>query len=170
MSYKSLTGTIDPTEEDDAPKKKTAQKGRKPPKTDSDPAVKKVIAEIDAQRKSRNGHFPNHPKLERLLDITLRHFNSTPDADSTRVMVFCTFRDCVDEIVGVLMGHSPTLRATRFVGQGVDSSGKKGIAQKDQIEVSDAVHVGEGTVGLILACCLLSRLSVNSRRGCSISS
>lgn len=144
MCYKSLNGTIDPTEEDDAPKKKTAQKGRKPPKTDSDPAVKKVIAEIDTQRKARNGHFPNHPKLERLLDITLRHFNSTPDADSTRVMVFCTFRDCVDEIVGVLKGHSPTLRPTRFVGQGVDSSGKKGIAQKDQIEVSDAVHVWEG--------------------------
>ncbi|KAG9016658.1 3'-5' DNA helicase [Tulasnella sp. 427] len=135
MCYKSLTGAIDPSEEDDLPTKSSGAKGRKALKVDNDPAVKKVVIEIDAQRKNRNNVFPTHPKIHRLLEISLKHFKTTTEAETTRVMVFCSFRDCVEEIVDVLNGHSPTLRATRFVGQGIDSSGKKGIAQKEQIEL-----------------------------------
>ncbi|KAG8897682.1 3'-5' DNA helicase [Tulasnella sp. 408] len=148
MCYKSLTGSLDADEQGDGAKKKSAS-GRKAPRLDGDPAVKKVIAEIDAQRRARMGNFPNHPKLDRLLQIALTHFESTPDADTTRVMVFCTFRDCVDEIVEVLNGHSTTLRATRFVGQGVDSSGRKGMAQKDQIELVNQFK--QGTYNILVA-------------------
>lgn len=139
MAYTCLMNELngEPSEADEnLPKKKpAAKKPRKPSIKLNDPAVKKLLAEFDRQKASRNGHFPSHPKLDKLLAIALDHFSDGTDAESTRVMVFCTFRACVDEIVEVLNGHSPVLRATRFVGQGADKAGKKGIAQKEQLEV-----------------------------------
>jgi ERCC4-related helicase len=54
----------------------------------------------------------------------------------SRVMIFCEFRDSVDEIVAVLNRHCPMLRTMSFVGQQSSKSGGKGYTQKEQLEVS----------------------------------
>lgn len=142
MCYKVLKDfTLGVEEAEEGPggsksKKKTAPK--KPNQLLANPDFKKLMGELENQRTAHGGRFPSHPKVDKLLSVLLDHFSAAEGSGnaSTRVMVFVTFRDCVDEIVELLNGHGPILRATRFVGQGTDKSGKKGIAQKDQIEVS----------------------------------
>jgi ATP-dependent DNA helicase MPH1 len=51
-------------------------------------------------------------------------------------MVFVTFREAVDEIVDFLNQESPLLRVAKFIGQGIDRKGNKGLAQREQLEVS----------------------------------
>lgn len=51
------------------------------------------------------------------------------------VMVFCSFRQCVEEVVKFLNLDSPMIRAVPFIGQGTDKSGKKGYGQKEQLDV-----------------------------------
>ncbi|EIW86508.1 P-loop containing nucleoside triphosphate hydrolase protein [Coniophora puteana RWD-64-598 SS2] len=80
-----------------------------------------------------------HPKMELLKDLLVQHFGTRMGEDEdggedTRAMVFITFRDCVDEVVNVLNQENPLIRATRFIGQGTDKSGRKGFAQKEQLQ------------------------------------
>ncbi|NXO18813.1 FANCM protein, partial [Oriolus oriolus] len=88
----------------------------------------------------------SHPKLKKLEEIVIEHFKSWKkrcSADEgrsegspgdTRVMIFSSFRDSVQEIAEMLARLSPTVRAMTFVGH---SSGKstKGFTQKEQLEV-----------------------------------
>ncbi|KAM3670552.1 Fanconi anemia group M protein [Ammospiza maritima maritima] len=87
----------------------------------------------------------SHPKLKKLEEIVIEHFRSWKqggsDADrsegspgDTRVMIFSSFRDSVQEIAEMLARLSPAVRAMTFVGH---SSGKstKGFTQKEQLEV-----------------------------------
>ncbi|NWV52400.1 FANCM protein, partial [Daphoenositta chrysoptera] len=87
----------------------------------------------------------SHPKLKKLEEIVIEHFKSwkrgcsdegrseSPPGD-TRVMIFSSFRDSVQEIAEMLARLSPAVRAMTFVGH---SSGKstKGFTQKEQLEV-----------------------------------
>jgi len=109
-----------------------------------DPAFQALIEELRLQ-KSRG--FAIHPKLEKLKTLVVQHFGqrlrddggSNADErsnDDTRAMVFVTFREAVDEIVGFLNQESPLLRATKFIGQGIDRKGNKGLAQREQLDVS----------------------------------
>ncbi|XP_021796857.2 Fanconi anemia group M protein isoform X3 [Papio anubis] len=54
--------------------------------------------------------------------------------DETRVMIFSSFRDSVQEIAEMLSQHQPIIRVMTFVGH---ASGKstKGFTQKEQLEV-----------------------------------
>jgi Fanconi anemia group M protein len=54
--------------------------------------------------------------------------------DETRVMIFSSFRDSVQEIAEMLLRHQPIIRVMTFVGH---ASGKsmKGFTQKEQLEV-----------------------------------
>ena len=109
-----------------------------------DPAFQALIDELRLQ-KSRG--FAIHPKLEKLKTLVVQHFgqrlrddggsnaDERPD-DDTRAIVFVTFREAVDEIVGFLNQESPLLRATKFIGQGIDRNGNKGLAQREQLDVS----------------------------------
>jgi len=56
------------------------------------------------------------------------------DAVDTRVMIFSSFRDSVQEIAEMLSRLSPAVRVMTFVGH---STGKntKGFTQKEQLEV-----------------------------------
>lgn len=112
----------------------------------NDTMFKALMQEIETQRAQG---FPPHPKLDCLLDIALEHFlpphpeNKSMEANcgevkqtQTRMMVFVTFRDCVEEVVQALNTHHLTIRASRFVGQAKDKEGKKGIDQAGQSEVS----------------------------------
>ncbi|WFD20631.1 DNA helicase [Malassezia caprae] len=71
-----------------------------------------------------------HPKMQTLRDVLARHF---AERDSTRAMVFCTFREVVNEIVALLCAAG--IRATPFVGQASDSKGNRGYTQRVQEQV-----------------------------------
>jgi ATP-dependent DNA helicase MPH1 len=116
----------------------------KPSVLNKDPAFQALMDELKLQ-KSRG--FAVHPKLEKLKTLVVNHFGQRMHNDDgsnagersdegTRAMVFVTFRDAVDEIVDFLNQEPPLLRATKFIGQGVDKKGNKGLAQREQLDVS----------------------------------
>ena len=115
-------------------------------------ALKKVMEDknwsalmVELERQKANDFDP-HPKMEKLVALALKHFVDA-DADAavarergdtandSKVMVFVQFRDCVDEIMERLKPHHPLIRPAPFVGQGIDKRGKKGITQKEQLQV-----------------------------------
>ncbi|XP_006896075.1 PREDICTED: Fanconi anemia group M protein [Elephantulus edwardii] len=85
--------------------------------------------------------FYSHPKLKKLEEVVVDHFKSWNEKNTaekkcgeTRVMIFSSFRDSVQEIAEMLIQHQPVIRVMTFVGH---SSGKsmKGFTQKEQLEV-----------------------------------
>ncbi|TCD67543.1 3'-5' DNA helicase [Steccherinum ochraceum] len=142
MCYNYLKTTFDD--------EKNVQK--KPTKLQQDPKFQELIRELDSQR-ARG--FIMHPKKEKMLDLIIQHFGSKmPDengeevsgSEGSRVMVFSTFRENVDELVEMLNEHQPLIRAVRFIGQGTDKQGRKGYAQKEQMEVIKKFKAGEYNV------------------------
>jgi ATP-dependent DNA helicase MPH1 len=117
---------------------------KKPPAITKDQKYKDLMRGLEMQ-KEKDCRFPPHPKMERLKSLVLEHLmrKGTTDADGesiepnadTRVMVFVSFRDCVEEVVDYLNSDSPIIKATKFVGQGTDKGGRKGFAQKEQLAV-----------------------------------
>ncbi|CAI2724213.1 unnamed protein product [Schistosoma spindalis] len=109
-----------------------------------------------------------HPKLDKLRDVLLDHFNfedrkNTHERSSTRVIVFTQFRDSVEEIMHMLKPFKPLIRPASFIGQGTRVSGSPqlnnqhespslknprlsnaqgGISQRDQIRVMDGFRSG----------------------------
>eukprot|EP00072_Mus_musculus_P068655 XP_017170418.1 PREDICTED: Fanconi anemia group M protein homolog isoform X5 [Mus musculus] len=83
----------------------------------------------------------SHPKLKKLEEVILEHFKSWNAKATTekkchesRVMIFSSFRDSVEEIAEMLLQHRPVIRVMTFVGH---ASGKntKGFTQKEQLQV-----------------------------------
>uniref|UniRef100_G1STA4 RNA helicase n=1 Tax=Oryctolagus cuniculus TaxID=9986 RepID=G1STA4_RABIT len=83
----------------------------------------------------------SHPKLKKLEEVVIKHFTSwnaqntsEKKCDETRVMIFSSFRDSVQEIAEMLSQHHPIIRVMTFIGH---ASGKsvKGFTQKEQLEV-----------------------------------
>lgn len=95
------------------------------------------VKELELQR-ARG--YTIHPKIEKLKAILIHHFASRlteeGPGDDTKVMVFSSYREVVDDIVTELNKDRPLIRATQFIGQGVDKQGKKGLSQKEQLAVS----------------------------------
>lgn len=103
----------------------------------------------ECERQESQGFAP-HPKMKALVEIIMDHFNNPPSnpdtpapgvdssstSSDTRVMIFAELREVVDELIALLDQYKPMLRASCFVGQGVDKKGKKGMAQSKQLEVS----------------------------------
>jgi ERCC4-related helicase len=90
-----------------------------------------------------------HPKMEKLRDILVTYFGARmkdptdpePDKpDDTRVMVFSSYRAVVDEIIQELNQNQPLIRAAAFIGQSSDKKGRKGLKQKEQIEVRASLY------------------------------
>ncbi|KAM6273569.1 Fanconi anemia group M protein [Porphyrio hochstetteri] len=94
---------------------------------------------------NKNEFIYSHPKLKKLEEIVVEHFKSWKKGCSdevpagstsvgTRVMIFSSFRDSVQEIADMLSRLSPVVRVMTFVGH---STGKntKGFTQKEQLEV-----------------------------------
>lgn len=90
--------------------------------------------------------FEIHPKMVMVKELILKHLLSSPPVGGSqelspdtptksKIMVFIQYRDCVDEAVGFLNRESPRINASRFIGQGTDKQGRKGINQSEQIEV-----------------------------------
>lgn len=111
---------------------------KKPPAITKDQKYKDLMRGLEMQKEVQ-GRFQPHPKMEKLKSLVLEHFltkGATDEASTdTRVMVFVSFRDCVEEVVDYLNFDSPIVKATKFVGQGTDKGGRKGYAQKEQLAV-----------------------------------
>ena len=134
MCHNSL---VNLASEEDGPQ---ASKGKKGVKLRVDLAFQAVMKQLEFH--NARG-FPTHPKMERLTGLILQHLTAKlpddPDAtpESTKIMVFATHRDCVEEIVASLNEERPIVRASRFIGQGTDKHGRKGLAQREQLEVGN---------------------------------
>uniref|UniRef100_A0A8C3Y8L8 FA complementation group M n=1 Tax=Catharus ustulatus TaxID=91951 RepID=A0A8C3Y8L8_CATUS len=86
----------------------------------------------------------SHPKLKKLEEIVVEHFKSWKQrcsagaapgsAGDTRVMIFSSFRDSVQEITEMLARLRPAVRAMTFVGHS-SGKGSKGFTQREQLEV-----------------------------------
>ncbi|KAJ7658685.1 hypothetical protein DFH06DRAFT_1407125 [Mycena polygramma] len=100
----------------------------------TNPLFRAVMQELDLQRLRG---FSMHPKMERMKALVVKHFTEKTDEEMgpTKVMVFVTFREAADEIVNVLNDEQPLIRASKFIGQGTDKQGKRGLRQKEQMEV-----------------------------------
>uniref|UniRef100_A0A8C9W7I0 FA complementation group M n=1 Tax=Scleropages formosus TaxID=113540 RepID=A0A8C9W7I0_SCLFO len=70
-----------------------------------------------------------HPKLQKLEEVVLQHFQTT------RVMIFSSFRESVQEIAAMLNRHAPLIRVMTFMGQASAGKGVRGFTQKEQLEV-----------------------------------
>ncbi|XP_007901994.2 Fanconi anemia group M protein [Callorhinchus milii] len=105
----------------------------------------------------------SHPKLQKLEDVVVDHFKSwvesqdlsapgrKSDVVNTRVMIFSSFRDSVQEIAEMLTQHQPLVKVMTFVGH---SSGKsmKGFTQKEQLEVVKRFR--EGGYNTLVSTCV----------------
>uniref|UniRef100_A0A8C3A2L2 Fanconi anemia group M protein n=1 Tax=Cyclopterus lumpus TaxID=8103 RepID=A0A8C3A2L2_CYCLU len=86
----------------------------------------------------------SHPKLEKLEEVVLQHFRrwaESPQELSTRVMIFSSFRESVQEIATMLNHHAPLIRVMTFMGQ-ASGKGVKGFTQKEQLEVVSRFRQG----------------------------
>ncbi|TFK41383.1 hypothetical protein BDQ12DRAFT_679374 [Crucibulum laeve] len=138
-------------DEESAPGKKKAPPDRNK-KLRTNPLFQAVMRELETQR-CRG--FVFHPKMDRLKALILQHFgeiHAESDATlediskQTRAMVFVTFREAVDEIVEALNFEKPLVRAHKFIGQGTDKQGKKGLGQREQLDIIERFKAGEFNV------------------------
>jgi ATP-dependent DNA helicase MPH1 len=112
------------------------------------PHYMSLIKEVERQR-NQQGHFQMHPKMTKLRTIAIQYFaRAQMDEEdrvqaggvqnphsTTRMIVFCSYRECVEQIVQMLNEEQPIIRAHKFIGQGTDKRGGKGVTQKEQLEV-----------------------------------
>jgi len=78
-----------------------------------------------------------HPKLKKLIEILREQFGESPES---RVIVFTNFRDTAEVIVKKLKEEG--FQAEKFVGQAKRGE-KRGMSQKEQIEVLERFKKGE---------------------------
>ncbi|KAM9354495.1 Fanconi anemia group M protein [Pholidichthys leucotaenia] len=93
----------------------------------------------------------SHPKLEKLQEVVLQHFRlwagsaadtQGPQDVSTRVMIFSSFRESVQEIAAMLNRHAPLIKVMTFMGQASAGKGVRGFTQKEQLEVVQKFRQG----------------------------
>ncbi|XP_057199777.1 Fanconi anemia group M protein isoform X3 [Triplophysa rosa] len=88
---------------------------------------------------SKEPYVYSHPKLQRLDEVVSQHFKTSgsdpSDGVNTRVMIFSSFRESVQEIADMLNRHQPLVRVMTFMGQASAGKGVRGFTQKEQLEV-----------------------------------
>ncbi|NXG36266.1 FANCM protein, partial [Dromaius novaehollandiae] len=99
----------------------------------------------------------SHPKLRKLEEIVIKHFESWKKGCSgnksmdTRVMIFSSFRDSVQEIAEMLSRLRPVVRVMTFVGHSTGKS-TRGFTQKEQLEVVKRFR--EGGYNTLVSTCV----------------
>ncbi|KAF8766692.1 Fanconi anemia group M protein like [Argiope bruennichi] len=88
------------------------------------------------------GKKPGHPKLEKLLEVVLQHFNCVNKVKDTRVMIFSQYRDSVQEITDMLNHYKPMIKVMSFIGQASKSATSAGFSQKHQLKVIQQFRSG----------------------------
>jgi ATP-dependent DNA helicase MPH1 len=150
MCYDHMIAIVEGETDSGAPPVSGTTKTKKNTKMGSDPNYQAIIKELELQKRRPNG-FVAHPKMEKLKMLVIQHFASkTADPDietgegaalvnniteDTRVMVFVTYRNCVEEIVAFLNQEQPLIKATKFIGQATDKDGNRGFGQREQLDV-----------------------------------
>ncbi len=98
-----------------------------------DSAIKRVLKIIETNK--QKGIV--HPKLEKLAAILHNQIINNRDS---RILVFCHFRDSVNNIVKFIE-RDEVIKAHKFVGQ-VTKSLDKGLTQKEQIQLLEEFKEG----------------------------
>ncbi|OAV90655.1 hypothetical protein PTTG_28252 [Puccinia triticina 1-1 BBBD Race 1] len=94
---------------------------------------KSLMSEI--RELTQSAGFVPHPKMEKMKALVLEFFvEAQEQGKSSRVMIFCHFRDMVTDIVNYLNQERPLIKASAFVGQSNDVRGNRGMNQKTQNE------------------------------------
>ncbi|KAJ4494291.1 hypothetical protein C8R41DRAFT_829634 [Lentinula lateritia] len=140
MCYDDLEAYARGPDSTDGMKPSEKAKATKAKKVHTNPLFLNLMNEIRAQNAQG---FKMHPKMEKMKNLIMQHFGARMSEDgdpesgegATKAMVFVTHRAAVDEIVEVLNAEQPLIRATPFIGQGTDKKGKKGLAQREQLEI-----------------------------------
>ncbi|XP_039525342.1 Fanconi anemia group M protein isoform X4 [Pimephales promelas] len=92
-----------------------------------------------SSRGPQDPYVYSHPKLQKLDEVVLRHFQTRAESSdsevSTRVMIFSSFRESVQEIAEILNRHQPLVKVMTFMGQASTGKGVRGFTQKEQLEV-----------------------------------
>jgi ATP-dependent DNA helicase MPH1 len=146
MCYTCLKEVADGRDSEETGKTKSNKTAQGQLRTDQ--RFQTLMKEVEGLR-NRAGGFGPHPKMETLKMLLIQHFGTRMEdgegddtagrdgeqRQETRAMVFVTNRGCVDELVELLNEDRPLLRATKFIGQGTDKQGKRGFAQKEQLDV-----------------------------------
>ncbi|XP_016109943.1 Fanconi anemia group M protein [Sinocyclocheilus grahami] len=104
-----------------------------------------------ASREPREPYVYSHPKLQKLDEVVLRHFETWAEssdakasaAESTRVMIFSSFRESVQEIAEMLSRHQRLVRVMTFMGQASAGKGVRGFTQKEQLEVYERMFTSD---------------------------
>ncbi|EPQ27508.1 uncharacterized protein PFL1_05046 [Pseudozyma flocculosa PF-1] len=121
--------------------------------------IREIIRELEMMQNEKGQII--HPKMSALRQLVETHFNThcaqqmlaedvagsngvEGTQHETRVMVFCSFRECVMEIVDYLT--SSGLKVTPFVGQATTKNGGKGMSQRDQERVIQQFKNGDFNV------------------------
>lgn len=98
--------------------------------------------------------FYSHPKLKKLEEVVLSHFQSFQEGNSrseghrskvggatTRVIIFSQYRESVREIADMLGQHSPLVKVMSFMGHSSAGKATKGQTQREQIEVNMLINI-----------------------------
>ncbi|MFX1303017.1 MAG: DEAD/DEAH box helicase [Promethearchaeota archaeon] len=98
-------------------------------------SLKELFADIDFKRARKLTYSLYskglvHPKIERLKEILTNQINENPHS---RILVFCHFRDSVNNIVKHFE-ENDLIKIHKFVGQAARGS-DKGLTQKEQIKL-----------------------------------
>lgn len=112
-----------------------------------------LLSQFGSAKQDENDEFAlGHPKLEKLRETVIEHFKAKQRENiATRVMIFSQYRDSVAEIAAMLHRHKPLVKVMEFVGQS-GTNGKKGLTQKEQIEV--VRRFKEGGFNTLVATCV----------------
>ncbi|KAJ3718264.1 hypothetical protein C8R42DRAFT_675520 [Lentinula raphanica] len=140
MCYDALEAYVRGPESTEGMKPSEKANATKAKKVHTNPLFINLMNEFRAQ--NARG-FSIHPKMEKMRNIIVQHFGARMSEEgdpesgegATKAMVFVTHRAAVDEIVEMLSREKPLIRATPFVGQGTDKNGKKGMSQREQLEI-----------------------------------
>ncbi|XP_053123658.1 Fanconi anemia group M protein isoform X2 [Hemicordylus capensis] len=126
----------------------------------ADSAVTSANGSTKPGAENRKPFLYSHPKLKKLEDVVTEHFRSWKEHDqstsegkplNTRVMIFSSFRDSVQEIAEMLSQHHPIVRVMTFVGHSTGKS-TKGFTQREQLEV--VRHFREGGYNTLVSTCV----------------
>ena len=112
-------------------------------KNTANKSLKELFIDKDFKRiKDMTYHIQSkgivHPKLEKLKHLLNTQLSENPDS---RILVFCHFRDSVNNIVRYLK-KDKLIKAHKFVGQASKGS-DKGLTQKEQINLLKEFKEGE---------------------------
>ncbi|KAK3091417.1 hypothetical protein FSP39_019739 [Pinctada imbricata] len=106
----------------------------------------------------RKPFLAGHPKMLKLEEVVLNHFNAvikdkkTEDMVATRIMIFSQYRDSVTEITDMLKQHRPMVKAMSFIGQSSAGKATKGFTQKEQLKVMKEFR--EGGYNTLVSTCV----------------